>query len=143
MIFGDLTKYGLRKLPYGPTTQVYQDKKNPLIDNGTVDLIRRGHIKVYGGLKELSGNSIKFDDGKEAEFDAMILATGYSPAIHDFLHDTSSVLDEKGSPISKGKETAISGLFFCGYYIPPTGILRGIAIEAKQISMLIKKGYNR
>jgi hypothetical protein len=31
----------------------------------------------------------------------------------------------------------VPGLFFCGYYISPTGMLREIALEARRISAAI------
>jgi len=142
MLIGDVRKYGLRKLPYGPVAQTRRDNKIPLIDIGTMKLIREGHITVYKGVEEFSGNRIRFEGGKEAQFDAVVLATGYRPQVNDFLQDASSAFDEEGTPTSTGKESSIPGLYFCGYYVSPTGMLREIAIEAKQISTLIKKGYN-
>jgi len=137
MVIGDITKYGLRKLPYGPATQISQDKRIPLIDVGTMKLIREGHVKVYPGVEDVSENRIQFEGGKEAEFDAMILATGYRPRVNDFLKDAESAFDEEGTPTSTGKESSIPGLYFCGYYVSPTGMLREIAIEAKKISAAI------
>lgn len=136
-VIGDITRYGLRKLPYGPATQIQQDKRIPLIDVGTMKLIRAGQITVYSGVEKFSGNRISFMDGKEAAFDAVVLATGYRPRVNDFLSDASSAFDEEGTPTSTGKESAIPGLFFCGYYVSPTGMLREIAIEARQISAAI------
>jgi len=42
---------------------------------------RCGHITVYSGAEEFSENRIKFNDGKEADFDAVVLATGYRPQV--------------------------------------------------------------
>lgn len=142
MLIGDIRKYGLRKLPYGPVAQTRKDNQIPLIDIGTMKLIREGHITVYQGVEAFSGNRIKFEGGKEAEFDAVVLATGYRPRVHDFLKDATSAFDEEGTPTSTGKESPVPGLYFCGYYVSPTGMLREIAIEAKKISSLIKKRYN-
>ena len=142
LLIGDITKYGLRKLPYGPIAQARKDRQIPLIDIGTMKLIREGQVKVYPGLDAFSGNRIRFEDGREADFDAVVLATGYRPRVNNFLQDALSALDEDGTPISTGKESPIPGLFFCGFYVSPTGMLREIAIEAKNISELIKKGYN-
>ena len=88
-------------------------------------------------MKEVSGNRIRFEGGKEAEFDALILATGYRPRVNEFLQDASSAIDQDSAPTSTGKESQISGLYFCGYYVSPTGMLSEIAIEAKQISAAI------
>ena len=134
---GDITRHGLRKLPYGPVTQIRQDHHIPLIDVGTMKLIRDGKIVVYPGVAEISGNRIKFEGGKEAEFDALILATGYRARVNDFLQTVPTVTDQDGVPTSSGKETQLPGLYFCGYYVSPTGMLREIAIEARQISAAI------
>jgi hypothetical protein len=39
---GDVTKLGLKKLPYGPNTQMARDHHVPLLDIGTMDQIKRG-----------------------------------------------------------------------------------------------------
>ena len=138
---GDITRHGLRKLPYGPVTQIRQDHHIPLIDVGTMKLIRDGKIVVYAGVAEVSGNRIKFEGGKEAEFDALILATGYRPQVNDFLQTVPAVTDQDGGPTSSGKQTQLPGLYFCGYYVSPTGMLREIAIEARQISAAIASKF--
>jgi cation diffusion facilitator CzcD-associated flavoprotein CzcO len=138
MAIGDITKYGLRKLPYGPATQIKNDKHIPLIDVGTIKLIKQGHITVHSGVEEFTESGVKFTDGKEAQFDAVVLATGYRPRVNTFLHETK-VYDENGTPLSSGHEASNAGLYFCGYYVSPTGMLREIAMEAKQISAEIAR----
>lgn len=135
-VVGDITKYGLRKLPYGPVAQIRNMKRIPLIDVGTIKLIRQGHVKVYAGVEEFTENRIRFEGGQEAQFDAVILATGYHPKVNAFLNETD-VYDKEGTPTSTGRESSAPGLYFCGYYVSPTGMLREIAIEAKQISNAI------
>jgi indole-3-pyruvate monooxygenase len=135
---GDITKYGLRKLSYGPLTQIQRDGHIPLIDIGTISLIKNGQITVYEGIKEFTEAGIVFNDGKLAQFDAVILATGYRPRVNTFLTGISSmVYNENGMPLSSGQETKIPGLYFCGYYVAPTGMLREIRIEAQRISKAI------
>jgi cation diffusion facilitator CzcD-associated flavoprotein CzcO len=97
-LFGDITKYGLRKLPYGPVAQTRKDKRIPLIDIGTMKLIRDGHVKVYPGVKKFSGSRISFESGKEAKFDAVVLATGFRPRENELLPDAPSAFDEEGTP---------------------------------------------
>jgi indole-3-pyruvate monooxygenase len=134
---GDITNYGLRKLPYGPMTQIQNDVHIPLIDVGTIKLIKDGHLTVYAGIKEFTRESVIFTDGKQAEFDAVILATGYRPRVDTFLKVNSNIFDQYGTPLSSGRETSIPGLYFCGYYVAPTGMFREIAIEAKRVSASI------
>jgi len=138
-VIGDLTKYGFRKLPYGPATQIQNDKHIPLIDIGTMKLIKQGHLTVYPGVTEFTETGVEFLDGKQAQFDSVILATGYRPRVNAFLQGASNTHDEAGTPASSGRETSMPGLYFCGYYVSPTGMLREIGIEAMQISAAIAK----
>jgi indole-3-pyruvate monooxygenase len=132
-VVGDITQYGLRKLPYGPVAQIRNTKRIPLIDVGTMKLIKQGYVKVHPGVEGFAESRIRFEGGQEAQFDAVILATGYHPKVNAFLNETD-VYDQDGTPTSTGQESSAPGLYFCGYYISPTGMLREIAIEAKQIS---------
>ena len=138
-VIGDLTRYGFRKLPYGPATQIQNDKHIPLIDIGTMKLIKEGHLTVHPGVKEFTEDGVIFMDGKQAQFDATILATGYRPRVNAFLQEAQATYDDSGTPTSSGRETSMPGLYFCGYYVSPTGMLREIGIEAKQISAAIAK----
>jgi thioredoxin reductase len=135
---GDITKYGLRKLSYGPVTQIQRDGHIPLIDIGTLKLIKDGRITVYEGIREFTEAGVIFDDGKQAQFEAILLATGYRPQVNAILTGVAAVVyDENGMPLASGYETKIPGLYFCGYYVAPTGMLREIGIEAKRISKAI------
>ena len=48
----------------------------PLLDIGTIKLIRLGYIKVYGNIAWVEGDTIYFEDNRQHNFDAIILATG-------------------------------------------------------------------
>ena len=138
MTIGDLTKYGLPKLPYGPNVQVRQDGKNPLLDIGTVALIKNGRIQIFPGIEKFDGNTVIFTDGTAKPYDAIVLATGYTPQVNAFLPNMDDILDEQGAPKRSGEEV-VTGLYFCGFYVSPTGILREIGIEAQKIAKQIAK----
>ena len=80
---------------------------------------------------------MKFTDGKQASFDAVILATGFRPRVNTFLKLDSDIINEEGTPLQSGRETSMPGLYFCGYYVSPTGKLREIGIEARRIAASI------
>jgi indole-3-pyruvate monooxygenase len=138
-VMGDLTRYGLRKLPRGPMTQIQHDARIPLIDVGTIQLIKRGQITVCSGIERFTEEGVIFTDGNQRKFDAVILATGYRPRVNAFLEGASAAYDENGTPSSSGREAPIPGLYFCGYYVSPTGMLREIALEARRISAAIAR----
>ncbi len=136
-IVGDLTPYRLRKLPHGSMTQIHRAARIPLIDVGTIQLIKRGQITVFPGIETFTEEGVTFTDGNQRKFEAVILATGYRPRVNTFLEGASAAHDANGTPSSSGCEAPISGLYFCGYYVSPTGMLREIALEAKRISAAI------
>ena len=140
-VIGDLTRYGLRKLPWGPLSQIQQDARIPLIDVGTIKLIKQGQVRVYPGIENFTEEGVQFSDGTLQKFDSVILATGYRPQVDAFL-SAAATYDEHGTPLSSGGETTIPGLYFCGYYVSPTGMLREIGLEAQRISSSIARRDN-
>ena len=133
---GDVRRLGLRKLPYGPNTQIAQDHHIPLLDIGTIDRIRSGEIQVHPGIERFTTHGVVFDDGTQLDTDAVVLATGYRSGVADFLTDAASVCDEEGNPMQSGVES-LPGLYFCGMHVSPAGMLREMGIEARRIAAAI------
>jgi cation diffusion facilitator CzcD-associated flavoprotein CzcO len=137
LVVGDITKLGLRRLPYGATTQIREHAQVPLLDIGTIGLIRRGAIAVKPGVAAFTLNGVSFDDGSTARYDAVILGTGFRAALSDLLAGTNGVLDADGKPLVSGDVTAAPGLFFCGFRVVSTGHLHGIGEDARRLAALI------
>jgi cation diffusion facilitator CzcD-associated flavoprotein CzcO len=138
LVLGDLEPYGLRRLPYGGMTQIERDKTTPLIDVGTIDLIKRGAIVVYPGIARFEADNAVFDDGRRAPFDAVVLATGYRQNLSSFLKHADAALDSDGNARTSGEESGVPGLFFCGFRNARGGLLREIGREARRIAHLIR-----
>jgi len=49
------------------------------------------------------------------------------------LPEAGAALDDEGMPVASGRRVA-PGLYFCGFYISPTGQLREIGLEARAIA---------
>ncbi len=137
--FGDLARYGLRTAADGPIAQITKRARIPVIDVGIIRLIRLGAVAIRPGIAEFSERGVIFVDGSRDAFDAVILATGYRPALDTFLADAPSVTDEQGIPRASGYATALPGLYVCGFSIVPTGMLREIGIEAKRIAQALSR----
>lgn len=136
---GDIRDTGLERLPYGPNTQVRCYGRIPLLDIGTLEGIRQGDIQVRPGIERFTTTGVVFADGRNESYDAVVLATGYRPELSEFLKVTEGVLDEEGSPIRSGRETGAPGLYLCGFRVSPSGMLREIGFEARQIASAIKR----
>lgn len=134
---GERARMGLPAPPYGPNTQTRAFRKIPVIDVGTIDLIRTGKIAVRPGIDRFTATGVQFTDGRAEDFAAVILATGYRPGVTGFLAGAEAALDASGVPLRSGTPSGVPGLFFCGFYVSPTGALREVGIEARQITRAI------
>jgi cation diffusion facilitator CzcD-associated flavoprotein CzcO len=133
---GDIRKLGLRKLPYGPSVQINRHGRIPLLDVGTLELVRKGGVRIRPGVQRFTAYGVVFEGGEETSFDAVILATGFRPSLGELLGGEG--LDEAGAPRTSGREAA-AGLYFCSFYVSPTGMLRAIAREAAAIARSIAR----
>jgi indole-3-pyruvate monooxygenase len=137
MTMGDIRKVGLGKLPYGPNTQMARDRHIPVLDIGAMKHIRAGRIAIHGAIERFTEDGVVFADGSTLKADAVVLATGYRPGLEEFLVDWPEVCDEQGLPRESGRPTALPGLYFCGQFISPAGMLREIGIESRRIAAAI------
>jgi cation diffusion facilitator CzcD-associated flavoprotein CzcO len=127
---GDIAKLGLRKLPVGPITQIETTSKVPLIDIGTLELVRAGRIALCGDVRSVGAEGhVCFCDGRSLRFDAIVLATGFRAGLERFLE-----LETGLAQPPRIKAAGVNGLYFCGFRISATGMLRDIGIEARWIA---------
>lgn len=137
---GDISKIGLARASIGPTTQIVESKRIPLIDIGTLDRIRDGSITVRGAIERQDQSTVHFVKGEPLRFDAIIQATGYAADLRPILPDAQEILDGNGQPKMNGKGSSQNGLWFCGYKVVPTGHMREIRLEAEAIAAAICAG---
>ena len=52
--------------------------------------------------------------------------------------EAAQVCSKDGVPKKSGEEV-LAGLYFCGFHVSPTGMLREIAIEAKRIARSVAR----
>lgn len=129
---GDLARYGLRRRKDGPSVEILHHGHVPVIDVGTLAQIRSGRIAVRPAVDAFARHQVRFADGTRERFDAVILATGFDTGLAELFPQNAGLLDADGRPRIFGRE-ALPGLYFCGFRLVPTGLLREIAIEARRI----------
>ncbi|XVF14898.1 hypothetical protein REPUB_Repub09cG0100100 [Reevesia pubescens] len=141
IVFGDLSKYGIRRPKKGPIYLKETEGRAPVIDVGTVDKIKSKEIKVVPGISSIKGKKVLFEDAVEREFDAIVFATGYRSNANNWLKDYKHVLNENGMPKNdfphhwKGeKKLYCSGLSRRGLF--------GVSMDAKAIADDIKKAIS-
>ena len=134
-VIGDISALGLKKKPYGPLEEIRRDRQSPILDIGTIGHIRAGHIDIVGGIDHIEGRTVYFEDARQEAFDAIIAAIGYNRDYARIMEDLdSNRIGEIQTPIARQIYFGVDGLYFCGYWISPTGQIRSIAKEAKTIA---------
>jgi hypothetical protein len=89
--------------------------KTPTIDIGTVTKIKSGEIKVRKGIAALTENGVVFTNGISEHYDVLLLATGYTASLKDFIVAKDSLFIENGEPAKKVANDEEQGLYFLGY----------------------------
>jgi len=132
--FGDINKLGLKKMPYGPYKQIQRDGNIPVLDIGTLKHIRKGHITLFNDIDFIQGSTVYFTDGKKENFDAIIAAIGYYRDYAEIVDVDKSRFEDLKVCVDKQKYFGKDGLYFCGFWIGPTGQIREIARDAQKIA---------
>ncbi len=139
-LIGDIEKYGLKKSKIGPIEQIKTTGRIPLLDIGTMNLIKEGKIKVQDGIDHIDGNKVYFKNGSSNEFDAILFATGYLTNLKQLLGEELNAYEpDLIKPLKLRKSFGQNGLYFCGFYVSPNGMLREITRESKIIADHISK----
>ncbi|PON36436.1 Dimethylaniline monooxygenase, N-oxide-forming [Parasponia andersonii] len=134
LTYGDMSEYGLRKPIKGPFFLKVTTGRSPTIDVGSVPKIKSGEIKVFPSITSIEKNNIKFEDGDNSYFDAIVFATGFRSTVRNWLKGGEDLFNEQGMPRQKfpneywkGK----NGLYCAGF--SSRGLL-GISQDAKNIA---------
>ncbi|XP_057466763.1 indole-3-pyruvate monooxygenase YUCCA2-like isoform X2 [Actinidia eriantha] len=141
LMLGDTAQLGLTRPNLGPLQLKKESGKTPVLDIGTLEKIRSGHIKIFSGIKRLKRRTVEFLDGRVENFDAIILATGYKSNVPTWLKETSFFSEKDGFPRKpfpdgwKGE----NGLYAVGF--TKRGLL-GASMDAKRIAEDIGHQWN-
>jgi thioredoxin reductase len=102
----------------GPLTTI------PVIGLGLVRAIRAGKVEVLGGVDRFAPGVVHFAGGQVRPFDAVVLATGYAPALPflgELAADPATLIPEEGVACPTWP-----GLYFVGFHQTLAGTLYAI-----------------
>lgn len=136
---GDLSRWGIVRPRVGINRMIVDSGRIPMLDIGTIAKVKEGKIRVLPAVKEVLADRVSFADESTHPFEAIILATGYTPGLSRIIEGFEAISDSRGRPHRFGEESGIAGLFFVGFKNPPTGALREIALEAPRVAAAIQQ----
>ena len=138
LVVGDLSRWGIMRPAGGPNRMIEEAGRIPILDVGTIALIKQGKIRVLPAVQEILPDMVRFAGGAQHPFEAIIFATGYTSGLGKVIKGFETIADARGRPNRFGAQTSISGLYFVGFKNPPTGALREIALEAPRVARSIR-----
>jgi len=127
--------------PLAPSEQLRTKGKVSVIDVGTLAQIKAGNIKVMPDIESLSEHEVLFKDGQQLKIDVILMATGYYARLDEIIENVAPLLNERAYPKAMWfDEEPYKGLYFVGFNLPLTGILRDINLTSEKIVKQIMKG---
>lgn len=75
LLVGDLTRAGLQR----PEHKLFET--HPVLNDQLLHHLRHGDITARTGIRSASGSTVTFTDGASADFDTILLATGFRHAV--------------------------------------------------------------
>jgi cation diffusion facilitator CzcD-associated flavoprotein CzcO len=111
--FGDLEGSGLRLQTPDELIAHWRARRPPLTSGPFVERIRRGDVRVLPALAGLEPGTARLAGGGRHPCDAVVLATGFRPALEDLLEPEA--LPAPGGWPAEGRPGPLPGLWFCGY----------------------------
>ncbi|HWB93221.1 MAG TPA: hypothetical protein VG605_15265, partial [Puia sp.] len=100
-------------------------------------------IRLTDDIVRIDGNAIHFKNGRQENFDAIIAGIGFYRDYADIVKVDKSRFEDLRVPARKQKYFGKDGLYFCGYWISPTGQIREIARDARLIARHIATQAHR
>lgn len=137
LVVGNLSRWGIVRPTVGPNRMIEESGRIPILDLGTIAMVKLGKIRVLPAVLEILPDGVRFVGGAVHPFEAIIFATGYSPGLGQVIESFETIADARGRPHRFGEEAGIRGLYFVGFRNPPTGALREIALEAPRVARSI------
>lgn len=128
---GGMARYGLPEPTHGIT------EAHPTINSELLYLIRHGRIRPWPDITRFEGQTVHFADGRSAEFDTIIAATGFRI---EFPFLDKSVADFSDGPVPlylRVFPARPAGLYFIGL-VQPQGCIWPLAeAQAEVVACLL------
>lgn len=111
--FGDLERLGLRLQGHREIVAHWNARRPPLTSGPFLDRLRSGQVRVLPAAVGFAAGAVRLADGGSHRCDAVVLATGFRPALEDLL--AAEALPPQGGWPPDGRPGPLPGLWFCGY----------------------------
>lgn len=151
LFIGDLTSYGL-PFPESPVSQQFaRTQVVPIVYDPFAEDIRAGRIRVVGQIKKIEGQTVHafnsigakpHEDREKATLnvDAIVAGTGFRSGLTKLIQ-VPGITTEEDRPVAQGDHEFPDAprLYIIGHFVPLSGYLREIRLDAGRIARKIRE----
>jgi len=151
LFIGDLTPYGL-PFPESPVSQQFaRTQVVPIVYDRFAEDIRAGRIRVVGQIRKIEGQTVHVfnsigakphEPQEEATLnvDAIVAGTGFRSGLTRLIQ-VPGITTEEDRPVVQGDHEfpGAPRLYIIGHFVPLSGYLREIRLDAGRIARRIGK----
>jgi putative flavoprotein involved in K+ transport len=136
--WGDLSRYGMPRSPYGVATELRVRGLGATLDRGFVAALKAGRLELVSAVERFDGADVVLADGERIQPQVVIAATGYGHGLESLVGHLG-VLLPSGRPAAwkGGSHPDASGLYFNGYWLPLSGQLPAMRRSTRRIARAI------
>jgi putative flavoprotein involved in K+ transport len=142
VVYGDLSRYGMPRSPYGALTRVRDPDVGaaPAVDDGFVADLKRGDVELVPVIERFEGRDVVLTGGRRLQPEVVIAATGYERGLEPLVGHLD-VLEPDGHPVAPDGRAIphAPGLFFVGYVPAISGQLRQARIQARRLAREVRR----
>ena len=140
LAWGDLTRYGMPRSPYGIATELRVRGLGATLDRGFVAALKAGGLELVSAVERLEGADVVLADGERIQPQVVIAATGYHHGLEPLVGHLG-VLLPSGRPgaCKGGSHPDAVGLYFNGYWLPLSGQLPAMRRTSRRIARAIAR----
>jgi putative flavoprotein involved in K+ transport len=151
LFIGDLTRYGL-PFPASPVSQQFaRTQVVPIVYDPFAGDIRAGRIRVIGQIRKIEGQTVHAFNSIEAKpheyreeaalnVDAIVAGTGFRTGLTKLIQ-VPGITTGDDRPVAQGEHEFPDAprLYIIGHFVPLSGYLREICLDAGRIATKIGK----
>jgi putative flavoprotein involved in K+ transport len=144
LAWGDLSRYGMPRSPYGVATELRVRGLGATLDRGFVAALKAGELKLVSAVERFDGADVVLADGERIQPQVVIAATGYGHGLEPLVGHLG-VLLPSGRPAAfkGGSHPDASGLYFNGYWLPLSGQLPAMRRSSRRIARALARERRR
>jgi len=144
LAWGDLSRFGMPRSPYGVATELRVRGLGATLDRGFVAALKAGRLTLVPAVERLDGSDVVLAGGERIQPEVVIAATGYRHGLEPLVGHLGVLLPSGRPAVYRGdSHPDANHLYFNGYWLPLSGQLPAMRRTSRRIARAIARERRR